>query len=355
MNDVFSQLLISLLPALQAGVAPAPAAAAKASVRVAQADTGPADAVVSKIAAGERARARMRVKMRNLGRVYDSQLKQVDRLKKRRSSWRRDNLIRNQLRKAQQTARQLRIASKWMRAMRKRLRGERRSLIITINRELRVGVSKARRSKLLEWRAAARRALKRKSRKIVLPNSKIDPLADPEDLESQARRIQQAEKRLAAEIAKLAKRAKRYDRMVKLRKKRRRAANLGRMDDNRPRRTTGRGGSAGRGGGAGEVTGLSSNDSDPTSGGGAPPSPGDADAGFIDMGDDGDPAVVLADVVDSGTLNALRRAESSNNPAAKAKAAERARKQVKARLDALRKRRQAIQKRAKRLRSRRRR
>jgi hypothetical protein len=353
MFEVFSQLLISMLPALQLGLTPAPAAVGKRVVRVAQSDTGPADAVVSKIAAGERARAAKGREMVRLGRVYEAQLKEVDRLKKRRSSWRRDNLIRTQLRKAQQTARRLRVISNWLRAMRKRLRSERRSLVITINRELRGEISAKRRAKLLRWRAAARRSLKRKSRKIVLPNSKIDPLADPEDLDAQARRIQQAEKRLAAEIAKLAKRAKRYKRMVALRKKRRRAAQLGRMDDNRPRRTTGRGGSGSRG--SGEVTGLSSN-GDPASGGGASPTPADSDAGFIDMGEDGgDPSVVLADVVDSSTIDELRKAESSNDPKAKAKAAERARKQVQARLERLRKRRKAIQGRAKRLRTKRRR
>ena len=41
MYDVFAQLLISMLPALYMGVAPAPAAANRGVVRVAASDTGP--------------------------------------------------------------------------------------------------------------------------------------------------------------------------------------------------------------------------------------------------------------------------------------------------------------------------
>jgi hypothetical protein len=61
-------------------------------------------------------------------------------------------------------------------------------------------------------------------------------------------------------------------------------------------------------------------------------------------------AVVLANVVDSATVDALRRAGRASDPAAKADAAQRARDQVAARLRALRDQRAAIEARARTLR-----
>ncbi len=136
--------------------------------------------------------------------------------------------------------------------------------------------------------------------------------------------------------------------MDKLRRKRKRAAEHGGFDDNRPRRSTGRVGS-GKNRGTGSP-GLSVDDNENV--GDPSPSPSDSDLGGF-MGADeatSDPTVVLADVVDSDTLNALRRAESSGDPLIKAKAAERAHKQVRAQLERLRRRRLIIERRAKRLR-----
>ena len=63
-------------------------------------------------------------------------------------------------------------------------------------------------------------------------------------------------------------------------------------------------------------------------------------------------SIVLADVVDQVTAADLRRAGRSANPATKARAAQRARKQLKARIERLRRQRAAVARRAKKLRSR---
>ena len=62
--------------------------------------------------------------------------------------------------------------------------------------------------------------------------------------------------------------------------------------------------------------------------------------------------MVLADVVDTSTLDALRAADRSSNPAIKARAAERASAQVRARLERLRAQRARVQERARELRAR---
>ncbi len=306
----------------------------------------PADRAAARVRASLSDLSRVSVEMRTLKPAYERQLKAVDRLKRRRASWRRDNRIRGQLKKAQAIARRLGVLAHRGRAIRARVRRERLGLRSAIISELRAGPGAARRAQLVRWQRQNQRALRRVSRKIVLPDARIDPLADPEDLDDQAARILQAEKRLTQEIAGLDKRARRYERMVKLRRKRQRAADLGGLDDNRPRRSTGR--LSGRDGARqGDGNGFSGAGTDDLGG-----SPAPAETGGDPTSFDSDPIVVLADVVDSQTLDALRRAGSSTNPAVKARAATRARGQVKARLERLRRRRLLIQRRARKLRGR---
>ncbi len=313
--------------------------------RVAQATPVlPADAAAARVRASLAELSRLNREMRTLKPAYEAQLKAVDRLKSARP-WRRDNQIRSQLKKAQAIAVRLGVLSRHARVVRARVRTARVALTAAIRVEFRARPSTARRAQLARMRRANRRALQRHSRKIVLPDARIDPLADPEDLDDQAARILQAEKRLAAEIASLDTRAKRYQRMVKLRRTRQRAADLGGLDDNRPRRTTGRLTTSGDRDNGANGFGASSDDQ------GGAPAPSESGPGADPSALDSDPVVVLADVVDSQTLDELRRAESPTDPAIKAKAAARARGQVKARLQLL-KRRLLIQRRAKQLRKR---
>lgn len=280
-----------------------------------------------------------------LARQQQSQLAEIDRLKRRRASWRRDRQLETQLAESQQTASQLAGLDRRLRDLDRALQAAHRQVVAAIGAELRLSppsspTRAARRRYLTGWATASGRALQR-TKKIILPDFEIDPLADPEDLEIQAQRIAQSEKQLEQEISELTERAQRYDRMVKLREKAARATELSGMDDDRPRRSTGR---VGTGTGAeadrGQGAGVSNDD--------ASPSPPEDPSSF--GGAESDPTVVLADVVDSGTLDALRRAESSGDPRARAKATSRARLQVQAQLEKLRKQRQLVERRAKQLR-----
>lgn len=303
--------------------------------------------------------SRLRADKAKLDRQYQTKLAEIDRLKKQRPSWRRDRLIRSRMRESHGTASQLSALDQRLRRMNKTIRKLKEKLVTLIDRELANRPSATRTRQLRAWRRDAGKGLRRTARKIVLPEDEIDPLADPEELDYQASLLRQSEDQLAAEMSKLDKQAARYRHMVSLRKNFSRAEELARFDDDRPRRGTGR-----------STERASPNEAGAEAPGPAPPPPsvdpnndGPPDAGQeIDnlgggndnfSGSDGNFDVVLADVVDASTIKALRAAETSSDPAVKAKAAERARKQVRERLERLRKRRKLMQNRAKRLRNRR--
>lgn len=342
---MIGSFLIALLTSLQLWLGGLVPAAPAAGVRVAQAQSPSSvtntNRAISRVAALEKDRRAAADRKDAVAERQQAQLAEIDRLKQRRASWRRDRQLESQLAESQQTAAQLAGLDRRLRELDRSLQTAHRQLLAAIDAEHRLARPEpARRRALSGWAAVSRRALQR-NKKIVLPDFQIDPLADPEDLEFQAQRIAQSEKQLEQEIAELAARAQRYDRMVKLREKAARAAELSGLDDDRPRRTTGRistgaGAEADRGGGAG----LSNDD--------VSPSPPEDPSSF--GGSESDPTVVLADVVDSGTLDALRRAETSGDPRARSKATDRARSQVQAQLDKLRKQRQLIERRAKQLR-----
>jgi hypothetical protein len=232
------------------------------------------------------------------------------------------------------TARALQEIDRRVRALDGELDRERRALVAAIDRELAAGSEPGRRGKLVAARRDAARALHH-DKKIVLPDDTIDPLADPEELEDQAALIAQSEKDLAREIQLLTERASRYRHMEKLRQQRARAAEAGRWDDSRSRRPSGRSGDR-QTGGAGTLE-----DAD----GDAPPASVD-DPGFNAGVDYSDPTVVLVEVVDTDTLDALRSAQSSTDLTVKAKAAERASREVQGQLERLRRQRLLIEKRA---------
>lgn len=301
----------------------------------------------SRLAETTRKRDKARADKAALARQYQTQLAEIDKLKKQRRSWRRDRLIRDRMGRSHTTAKKL---AAWDRALRQhegRVRAAKRAVVAAVDRELAASPGATRRASLTRWRADARRGLRRDAKKIVLPDDRIDPLADPEELDYQAALLRQSEEQLARELAKLDVQAQRYNRMASLQKTRRRAVELGRFDDDRPRRS------------AGQPTGTNLEGIPEATDGAADPDPApppdtptDAPPAEDPGGDGGigsdDPMfdVVLADVVDASTVDALRAAGHSSNPAVKAKAAERARKQVRERLERLRKQRRAMKKRA---------
>lgn len=314
----------------------------QAQVAQASSDRVQTDRLAAQVLAAETRGTTLLAEKKQLLNRYERQLQEVDRLKRRRASWRRDRLLRKQLADSHRIARKLGGLDKRLRTLQKRIRSLRGKLLASATTELGKSPTRPRRARLIAWRDRARLFLRPRSKRIILPDSTVDPLADPEDLEEQATQLRQTEKRLAREIANLKSRAQRFRRMVRLRRLRARASMLRRIEPNRPRRSTARL-SADRNqatGGAG--AGLSSEDSSPT--------PNDD---FSDPSAGSNLVVVLANVVNSAALTALRRARTSNDPLFKARAADSARKQVKARLERLRAQRKRIRRRARSLRRRR--
>jgi len=355
---VIPEFLIAVSTSLQlllGGASPLPAqpvevaqAAAPAAVAAAARDT---DRAMRRVRGTLAERQRVVVAKGKLAKRYEAELQEIDRLKKRRASWRRDNAIKSKKRESQARGLELAKLDKRIRQLDARARKERAALVRAIDRELKSGaVASARRGELERTRRSTRRALQR-NKKIVLPDDTIDPLADPEELEYQAERIAQSEARLSRELSSLVKRAKRFRKMAKLDQKRRRAREAGKWDDNRPRRTSRSAVLAGSRGGAGY------GDGDDSQNEGMSPAPNDEPdsdmPGALGVGeadDFSDATVVLVDVVDAQTIDALRNAEASGSLLVKAKAAERAHRQVREQLERLEKRRKLIEKRARRLR-----
>lgn len=348
---MFVTFLISLATSLQlwaGGVVPA----AAPQVRVAQASprapaASPADRAASRVQALVSERRSVAAQKARLVKSHEGQLAEVDRLKQRRASWRRDRQLKRALADSQQTAAVLSRLDARIRGIDRALERANKALLAATRRELRGHPSASRRTRLIGWLRSARSALVR-TRKIIVPAETFDPLADPEDLEYHAQLIAQTEKELEQEINALNTREARYDRMVALREKASRAEELSGFDDDNPRRSTGRIGTGDRANTptAGGATNGDSAQPSPPSDPGTDPGVGSG-GGFSS---DGDPTVVLADVVDAGTLDALRRAESSGDPKVKAKATQRTRKAVEARLARLKKARALIEARARQLR-----
>ena len=353
---VSAALLATVAPA-RADDAPRPTTAQPAGTRVSQSQPdSPAartDAARARLATATTERGRLRADKARMLKRHQKKLGDIDRLKRQRASWRRDRQLRTHLKESQVIARKLSALDQRLRKLAPTIRRSRAALVTLIDRELASSPDRARRTQLARWRRSARRGMKKKSvKKIVLPEDDIDPLADPEELEYQASLLRQSEQQLAREFDRLEKQEQRYRHMVALREKYSRADELTRFDDDRPRRTTGR---------AGDRNGLLEADGpEPASDDAqAPPGNPEADPGIDSLNDDfgGTPGaddprfdIVLADVVDDSTVRALRAAGGSRDPKAKARAAERARLQVKKRIERLQNRRKLMQKRARSLR-----
>lgn len=343
---VLNQLVIPL--ALLVQLLGGPEAAAGSARRVAQAQpaqpqvaTDRAAAGVSRLLAQRNARV---VEKRGLATTYQAQLRDLDRLKQSKASWRRDRQIRAGKAESQATAARLSRVDAELRALDTQLKVQRQSLLAAIGRELAgAAVSPARRAALEKMRGQVSAALRPRARRIILPDDTLDELADPDELSEQIALIQQAERELVAEQVALRQREQRYSRWAMLREQRERAGQMSDLDDDQVRRSTGRSEKAGReSAGGGGSTSSDDSAGAPAPGGDygesdTPTPPSEPDTSFETS------SVVLADVVDSTTIDALRKAGRSSNPRARADAAGRARKQVEQRLQRLRRSRALIQ------------
>ncbi len=274
---------------------------------------------------------------------YDGELKVVDRLKQQRASWRRDRELRSQLATATETAKELAALDKELAAAKTKLAVAKKQLVAAIDAELTAGASNARAQQLAKIRSQYAPAA-RKVKKIVLPETEIDPLADPEELDQQALALKEAEAELGRQVKQLEAQAAELERRAGLRKEHDRTKEVANRDDDLPRR-----GNTGSSSGGGREA---ADDQQPTAGpedanGGPPADPATPQSESFN---ESDVRVELAEVVDATTMESLDRAQRSGDPATRAKAAKAAKESVAKQLERLKKKRQEIEARAKQLR-----
>ncbi len=286
------------------------------------------------LAASQKRLKSIRLEKAELRKVYNKQLAEVDKLKRARASWRRDRKLRDQKARSQKTALKLKTVFGKLRTQLSVVSKARKRLALAIDKELDHSPSQARQSYLRSMLGKVRVGLRKAPKKIAMPELELDEYADPEELLEQIALIERAEAKLAAEQKLLSRRAAHFGHMQALRSKRNRSDALGAFDSDGVRRSTGHVGSSksnGRDSGQGGPSSDGALDSE--SAGEPSPAPGDD---FSDGGGFEAASVVLADVVDSGTQDALRRAHRSKSPKTKAQAAKRAQGQVEDRLRRLR-------------------
>jgi hypothetical protein len=316
--------LVVVVLALGAGAAVAqPAGGGKAPTAAQLAAA--TDAAQAALAAHARERATLIAKKATVDTRYQSEKAAIDRLKQQRKSWRRERQLQDAQAKALDTAKELTGLTSKIAALDASIAADKRAVVKAIDAELPGLPAGARKQQLATSRAAVAPRAPAKAHKIVVPDAEIDPLADPEELDQQAAAIRASERELAKQIEALDVQTARLLKAADLRKAHDRAGDLASRDDDQPRR-----GAAGNG--RGTTLGQNDDPADGLSGG-----PEDNEAPPAEGFEGDETAVVLSDVIDPATGDLLRRAGRASDPAAKADAAKRARDEVAARLEALKK------------------
>jgi hypothetical protein len=293
----------------------------------------------------------------SLSAHYEAELRAIDTLKKQRGSWRRDRQLRDSLAASLETAKKLEAATAEQKRAAQRQDKARQQALAAVAAELATSVTPARAAELDRARGQLAPPAPA-SKKIVIPDLEIDPLADPEELDQQAAEIRQSEAALAVQVASLDQRSEQLSKVAELRRQHSRAIALSERDDQTRRGSVRAGartedaaapnssGGADTAGGSGSGSGGGSGDNQPpvTVGGGE----GTQRAG--DAAALAESSLVLGDVIDAAALESLRKAQTSSDPAIRAAAAKGARDAAAAKLVVLRKQRAAIEARARALR-----
>jgi hypothetical protein len=298
------------------------------------------DKAISALRDGEKKAATLATQRQQLATRYAEELDAIDRLKKQRASWNRDRELRGDLSDSAETANQLATLARQLVAAQDAIVAERRAVVAAIDAEQATGARGAQLAQLRTQLAPARTAPK----KIVLPDADVDPLADPEDLDRQAAALRETEAELASQVHQLEGQAKDLDKVAMLRKQHERAGVLANRDDDQSSHATPRTGD--------RTTDGAAAPTDTVAGGGGEhgttvPSSLQTPTGG---GYESEALVVLVNVVDATTIDALTRAQRSGDPSTRAEAARKTRDAVKARMDSLAKKRAMIEARAKSLR-----
>jgi hypothetical protein len=265
---------------------------------------------------------------------YEDEVADIDRLKKQRASWRRDRDLRENLSTSLETSKQLDNATHEVDVAQRTLVAARRTYLTAIDAEIKAGPGPQRKERLERARALLTAELKDAPHRILIPDLRIDPLADPEELLQHANELRASEEELLRQVDDLAAQAVELERIAQLRKQHDRAGALVARYDDQPQRNTTRseGTTEGPGiGGVGDRTSLPITD-------GTPPS---SFENYV--------ATVLSDVIDASTINNFTAAQLSGDPAQRALAARKAHDAVALRLDQVRRKRMEVEARAKRL------
>ena len=285
------------------------------------------------------------LKKRSLRRAYEVELSKIDTLKSQRRSWRRDGELKKLKASSEQLAKQLSRIDKQMTADAIEMKKAKSNLSASIKKEQRSGTTEARNTQLRKIVKRFSLQKKGKSRKkIILPKTEIDALADPTELKIQMALLAQTEKKLLAEERILIAKANVYKRSRRLERQRSRSRQLSLLDDDRVSRglggTNARGpleqaeGNGAQDDSSGEAPSAPQSDfdeSDPLAGTENEPSPPSNDvfqSTLFSLGSLDESSIILAEVVDSGTKNKLKSASQSKNPRDKEKAARLAQKNV---------------------------
>ena len=283
----------------------------------------------------ERQVAQLTSRRAALKQRYEDEVADIDRLKKQRASWRRDRDLRENLSTSLETSKQLDNATREVELAQRDLIAARRAYLGAIDAELRAGVAPQRQQRLERARGVLTNQLKDAPHRILIPDLRIDPLADPEELLQHATELRASEDELRHQVDELAAQAIDLERIAQLRKQHERAGDLVNRYDDQPHRNTTRSESNTEGTGVGGV-------SDPSS---LPiTSPVSGPSSFESY-----VPTVLADVIDASTINNFTAAQLSGDPAQRALAARKAHDAVAVRLEQVRRKRLEIEARAKRL------
>jgi hypothetical protein len=278
---------------------------------------------------------RVRKTWNEINGKFRIELDAVARLKNSPKSWRIDRELRSKIADADALGRQLETASAEVRRATEQLVAARRTLIAAIDAELAGNPGTTRKTQLDRARAQVAPST-RKATRIVLPDMQIDPLADPEELDQQAKAIRDAEAELTNQLKGLEAQAVELERIAVLRKQHERSYEVANRDNDSARK--GATPSATRQGG----TTSSDDETGPAS-----PPPNDPTGGRPDVSSfEMDATITLAEIVDPTTIEQLNRAQRSQDPTRRAAVARLTREAVAKRLAQLRDKRKQAEDRA---------
>jgi DNA repair exonuclease SbcCD ATPase subunit len=270
------------------------------------------------VTAIQRYLAQLQAQRAALRQRLNEELAAIDRLKRGPRGWRTKSQLEDRLAEANETQKALQRADAQVDGASRQLAAARAALVAAIDAELRAGASGSRARSLRALRTEL--TPKRAARRIVLPDTKVDPGLDPEELDEQVAAISQVEAELERQIKGLEERAAELQQAHDLRQQHARMIEIDRREDNSSRRN-----------------GPQPSGARPLGEAAAPPT--DSMGAIFET----DASTVLPEVVDPAVLDGILAAQRSGDLGKRATAVRNARDAVTRRLQELRAKRSQIQ------------